>query len=74
MKRYNTVRRETLARFLIWQFGELGKDRQIKNSPIWIIVCVPMALRIQIAKLKVRQYLLRANSPNLMLANFPAIR
>ena len=26
--------RETLARFLIWRFGEIGKDRQIKNSPI----------------------------------------
>ena len=35
-----------LARFLIWQFGEFGKDRRIKNSPIWIIACVPMVLRI----------------------------
>ena len=25
---------------LIWWFGEFGKDRQIKNSPIWIIACV----------------------------------
>ena len=33
-----------------------------------IIVCVPIALRIQIAKFNLRQYLLRANSPNLMLA------
>ena len=29
-----------------------------------------MALRIQIAKFKIHQYLLRANSPNLMLAKF----
>ena len=29
-----------------------------------------MALRIQIAKFKFRQYLLRTNSPNLMLAKF----
>ena len=29
-----------------------------------------MALGIQIAKLKIHQYLLRANSPNLMLAKF----
>ena len=29
-----------------------------------------MALRIQITKLKIRQYLLRANSPNLMLTKF----
>ena len=29
-----------------------------------------MALRIQIAKLNIHQYLLRANSPNLMLAKF----
>ena len=29
-----------------------------------------MALRIQIAKLKIRQYLLRANSPNLKLTKF----
>ena len=52
------------------RFGEFGKDRQIKNSPIWIIACVPMALIIQITKLKIRQYLLRANSPNLMLTKF----
>ena len=52
---------------LIWQFGELGKDRQIKNSPIWIIECWPVALRIQIAKYKIRQFLLRVNSPNSML-------
>ena len=50
-------------RFLIWQFGELGKDHLIKNSPIWIIACMPMALRIQITKLKICQYLLRANLP-----------
>ena len=49
-------------------FGEIGKDRQIKNSPISIIVCMPMELRIQIAEFN----LLSANSPNLMLAkNFP---
>ena len=46
------------------RFGEFGKDGQIKTSPMWIIACVPMALRIQIAKLKLCQYLLRANSPN----------
>ena len=55
-------------------FGEFGKDCQIKNLPILIIACVPMALRIQIATFKFCQYLLRSNSPNLMLANFPAIR
>ena len=54
--------------FLIWRFGEISKDRQIKNSPVSIIVCAPMVLRIQIAKLKTHQYLLRANSPNSMLA------
>ena len=37
---------------------------------IGIIACVPMALRIQIAKLKIHQYLPRANLPNLMLAKF----
>ena len=57
-------------RFLIWRFGEKGEDLQIKNSPISVIVWAPMALRIQIAKLKIHQYLLRANSPNLMLAKF----
>ena len=25
---------ETLARFLIWRFGEFSNGRQIKNSPI----------------------------------------
>ena len=63
-KLLNTIQRETL----IWQFGELGQDSQIKNSLIQIIACMPMVLRIQIAKLKFRQYQLRANSPNLMLA------
>ena len=29
-----------------------------------------MALTIQVTKLKIRQYLQRANSPNLMLAKF----
>ena len=29
-----------------------------------------MALTIQVTKFKIRQYLLRANSPNLMLAKF----
>ena len=29
-----------------------------------------MVLRIQITKLKIHQYLLKANSPNLMLAKF----
>ena len=48
------------------QFGEFGKDGQIKTSPMWIIACVPMALRIQIAKLKFYQYVLRTNSPNLV--------
>ena len=32
--KHNTVKWETLARFLILQFGEFGKDRQIKNLPI----------------------------------------
>ena len=66
----HTVQRETLARFLIWRFGEFSKGRQIKNFPILITACVPMALRIQIAKIEFHQYLLRANSPNLMLAKF----
>ena len=35
-----------------------------------IIAYVPMALRIQITILKIRQYLLRANLPNLMLTKF----
>ena len=35
-----------------------------------IIVCAPIALRIQIAKFKNRQYLLRANLHNLMLTKF----
>ena len=55
---------------LIWRFGEFGKDGQIKNSAVRIIACMPMALRIQIAKLNIHQYLLRANLPNLMLAKF----
>ena len=43
-------------------FGEVfnekfSKDCQIKNSPIWINACMPMALRIQIAKFKFCQYL-----------------
>ena len=29
-----TVQQEVLVRFLIWQFGEFGKDGRIKNSPI----------------------------------------
>ena len=62
--------KETLVRFLIWQFGEISKDCQIKNSPMLIIVCASMALRIQIAKFKNCQYLLRANLPNLMLTKF----
>ena len=41
-------------RGLIWRFGEFGEGRQIKNSPIYIIACTPMALRTQIAKFKVR--------------------
>ena len=53
-------------RFLIWRFGEFGKDRQIN------IARATMALRIQIAKLKFPQYLRRANSPNLMLSKLPA--
>ena len=65
---YRTV--GNFGEVLIWRFGEFGKDRQIKSSPKWIITCVSMALRIQMAKLKIRQYLLRANSPNLMLAKF----
>ena len=27
----NTVEQETLANFLIWRFGELGKDHQIES-------------------------------------------
>ena len=56
---------ETLARFLIWRFGGLVKIGKLKTHQI--ITCLPMALRIQIAKFKLRQYLLRAKSPNLML-------
>ena len=65
-----TIQQETLTRFLIWRFGEIDKDPQIKNSLISITVCTPMALRIQIVKFKIRQYLLRANLPNLMFAKF----
>ena len=32
--------------------GEFGKDRQIKNSPIYINASVSMVLRIKIAKFK----------------------
>ena len=49
------------------KIGEFGKDCRIKNSPILTIGCASMTLRIQIAKFKYHQYLLRANSPNLML-------
>ena len=41
-----------LWRGLIWQFGEFGKDSQIKNLPI-IIDYMPMTLRIQITKFTV---------------------
>ena len=43
-----TIKREALARFLIWRFGKFSKDRQIKNLSIYINACVPMVLRIQI--------------------------
>ena len=33
-------------------FGEFGKDRQIKNSPIYNNASVSMVLRIKIAKFK----------------------
>ena len=47
---------------------EFGKYPQIKYSPIQSNVCVPMVLRVQIAKFKFTQYQRRVNSPNLMLA------
>ena len=50
---------------VIWR---IWWNRQIINSPILIIACVPMMLRIQITKYKFCQYLLSANSPNLILA------
>ena len=57
-----------LVKFLIWRYGEIRKDRCIRNSPIWINGCAPMVLRIQIAKFKFCQYLLKADLPNVMLA------
>ena len=43
-------------------------DGQIKNSPIELNACTPMAVSVQITKFKLRQYQQRAISPNLMLA------
>ena len=59
-----------MARFLIWQFGKFGKDRQIKNSPIRIIAMRVYGANNSDRQIKIRQYLLRANSPNLMLTKF----
>ena len=56
-----------LARFLVWWFGELIKDCQIKNSPIKLYAYMPMTLGIQITKFKFCQYQLRAILSNLML-------
>ena len=39
-----------LWRGLIWRFGELGKDRQIKTRQLKLNVCMPVMLNIQIAK------------------------
>ena len=61
----HTIWQEVLVRFLIWQFGKLGKDRQ--NLKLTINACVSMALSILIAKFKFHQYELRAVLPNLML-------
>ena len=40
--------------------GEFGIDRQIKYSPIELNACTPMAVSIQIAKFKLRQYLMES--------------
>ena len=40
---------------------------KLKNSPIGLNACTPMAVSIQIAKFILRQYQWRASSPNLML-------
>ena len=46
----------------------LVKIAKLKSRLYNFIVCMPMALRIQITKFKFCLYLLRANLPNLMLA------
>ena len=45
-----------------WGFGLVNSVKIAKLKP-----CVPLVLRIQITKFKLHQYILRANSPNLML-------
>jgi hypothetical protein len=72
--KYRIAGNFNLVRFLIWRFGEFGIDCQIKNSPIYLNAYAPMAVNIQIAKLKIRQYQWRAISLNLMLAKVPAIQ
>ena len=40
----------SVARFLIWKFGEVGVDHKLKkNFPTELNARVPMAVRIQIA-------------------------
>ena len=56
-----TVKAGNFDKVLIWQFGEFGVDRQIKNPPTELNTCV---VSIQIAKFKLCQYQRRAISPN----------
>ena len=66
-----SVYRETSARFLIWRFGEFGKDRQIKKlANVDYCMCSYGAKNSDHQIKKIHQYLLRANLPNLMLAKF----
>ena len=51
----NHTRAGKFGEVLIWRFGKFGKDCQIKNLPILIIACAPMALRFQITKFNTRQ-------------------
>ena len=63
-----TAQQETVARFLIWRFGKLGKEiTKLKTRQSKLNACVPMILSNQITKFKFHQHQQRAISPNLML-------
>ena len=57
-------------RFLIsnWRIGDFAENRQIKNPPILLHTLSHYAEALEIAKLKIRQCIRTADSPNLMLA------
>ena len=56
--------------FLIWQIGEFAENRQIKNRQTLRYYVMRMRSVSVVAKFKTRQYVLKTDLPNLMLAKF----